>query len=130
MTDQVGWIPCGRRRSGGLGLAGCSLFCSFSTYRMPLASLRFGSGGLLLDSGSGTLLLAAGRSGSSAGGRLGMGLGVCEPVGVAFPASALIFKAVANGFSAPLSRVKQVASGLTMPEVELVLQRRAGTREG
>lgn len=105
----------------GLGLAP---LCCFSTYRIPLASLRFGSGGLLLDSASGTLLLAAGRSGSSAGGRLGMGLGVCEPVGVALPASALIFKAVASGFSAPLSRVKQVASGLTMPEVELVLQRR------
>lgn len=93
----------------------------------PVASLRFGSGGLLLFSCSATLLLddLAGRSGSSAGGRLAMGLGVCVPVGVALPpASALMFKAVASGFSAPLSSVKQVASGLTMPEVELVLQRK------
>lgn len=91
----------------------------------PVASLRLGSGGLLLFSCSATLLLddLAGRSGSSAGGRLAMGLGVCVPVGVALPpASALMFKAVASGFSAPLSSVKQVASGLTMPEVELVLQ--------
>lgn len=93
---------------------------------MPaVASLRFGSDGLLLFSCSDTLLLddLAGRSGSSAGGRLVMALGVCVPVGVALPpASGLIFNAVASGFSAPLSSVKQVASGLTMPELELVLQ--------
>lgn len=49
-------------------------------------------------------------------------MGVPVGVGVALPASALILSAVASGLRAPLSRVKHVDSGLTMPDVEVVLR--------
>lgn len=88
------------------------------------ASLRFGSGGLLLGSmGSAADEGAEGRSGS----RLGVGR-LCRLTVELFnwlplPARALPSRAVARGLMVPFSTVKQVDSGFTIPDEGVGLQR-------